>query len=259
MIDTYDWLHVQPKELSCERIDSTQLNKYKNRVQEPYLRLMIGEVEIMVNGRKMFWALLDALFPDEPLPRTPVNNFLQAEPHEFLFDLNSFFDESKTPYISIKTGVIPDPYSTVGAEWAEPGAIIITANAGLKAPDCVLIADKYNGIVIPGTWRDSQGNHEVPCVLINGCVHITDLDKKLIVGAVFLNENGENVRPLPIDAVKKGVNWPSLLDSVINRHMNAAKDAEGRIYPRSKPQNRETSSSERMSREHELFMRGHSQ
>ena len=259
MIEVGDWLHVRPKELSCERIIPTQLNQYKNRVQEPYLRLMIGEVEVMVNGRKMFWSLLDALFPDDTLPRTPVNNFLQAEPHEFLFDLNSFFDESKTPYISIKCGVIPDPYSTVGAEWAEPGAIIITANAGLKAPDCVLIADKYNGLVISGTWRDSQGNHEVPCVLINGCVHITDLGDQLIVGSVFLNEHGESVRPLPYDVVKKGVNWPSLLDSVINRHMNAAKDAEGRIYPRSKPQKRPSTTTEMMRRGYELFLTGHDQ
>tara|TARA_R110000803_G_scaffold38441_3_gene83059 strand:+ start:494 stop:1273 length:780 start_codon:yes stop_codon:yes gene_type:complete len=259
MIEVGDWLHVRPKELSCERINPTQLNKHKNRVQEPYLRLMIGEVEVMVNGRKMFWALLDALFPDDTLPRTPVNNFLQAEPHEFLFDLNSFFDESKTPYISIMLGEVDDPFSTVSAKWSHPGATIITANGGLKAPDCVLIADKYSGLVIPGTWQDNKNNHEVPCVLINGCVHITDLGEKLIVGAVFLNENGENVRPLPIDAVKKGVNWPSLLDSVINRHMNAAKDAEGRIYPRSKPHNRATSSSELFAREYELFMRGHSQ
>ncbi len=119
MIEVGDWLHVRPKELSCERINPTQLNKHKNRVQEPYLRLMIGEVEVMVNGRKMFWALLDALFPDDTLPRTPVNNFLQAEPHEFLFDLNSFFDESKTPYISIKTGVASRGYNYHGKRWAE--------------------------------------------------------------------------------------------------------------------------------------------
>ena len=257
MIEVGDWLHVRPKELSCERINPTQLNKHKNRVQEPYFRLMIGELEVMVNGRKMFWALLDALFPKDKLPRKPVNSFLFDSPNEFLFDLNSFFDESKTPYISIMLGEIDSPFSTVGAKWAKPGATIITANSGLKAPDCVLIADRYSGLVIPGTWRDSKNSHEVPCVLINEWVHIHDLGDKLIVGGVFKNEHGENVRPLPYDVVKKGVNWPLLLSEVISKHIESTSLTEARIYPRSKPQNRITTTSELMTKEFELFMRGH--
>ena len=258
MIEVGSWIHVQPKDLSCQRINPTKLNQYKNRVQEPYLRLMIGEREVMVNGRKMFWSLLDALFPNDPLPRTPVNNFLQAEPHEFLHDLNSFFDESNTPYISIMLGEVADPFSTVGANWDKPGAVIITANSGLKAPDCVQIADRYNGLVIPGTWVDSKGNHEVPCVLINGCIHVHDLGDQLVVGAVFKNEHGNNVRPLPVDVIRKGVGWPSGLASVIDKHLLAVKKAEGRLYPPSVKQNWVYDrSSERMMKEFELFMRGH--
>tara|TARA_R100000541_G_scaffold32129_1_gene40890 strand:- start:8644 stop:9423 length:780 start_codon:yes stop_codon:yes gene_type:complete len=257
MIEVGDWLHIEPGKLSCERINPTQLNQYKNRVQEPYLRLMIGELEVMVNGRKMFWSLLDALFPNDPLPRTPVNNFLQAEPHEFLHDLNSFFDESNTPYISIMLGEVADPFSTVDGVWEKPGAVIITANSGLKAPDCVAIADRYNGLVIPGNWRDSQGKHEVPCVLINGCIHIHDLGTQLVVGAVFKNEHGNNVRPLPADTVRKGVGWPAGLASVIDKHLLATKKAEGRLYPPSKAEDRTMRSSESMMKEFELFMRGH--
>ena len=258
MIEVGDWLHVQPKDLSCERINATQLNHYKNRVQEPFLRLMVGDREVMVNGRKMFWSLLDALFPEDKLPRTPVNDFLQADPNEFLVDLNAFFDESNTPYISIMLGQIEDPYSTVEGQWCRPGAVIITANSGLKAPDCVAIADRYNGLVIPGTWRDSKGNHEVPCVLINGCIHVHDLGDQLVIGAVFKNEHGDNVRPLPTDTVRKGVGWPSGLASVIDKHLLAVKKAEGRLYPPSVKRNWVYDrSSERMAKEFELFMRGH--
>lgn len=258
MLEVGDWIHIQPKDLSCERINPTQLNHYKNRVQEPFLRLMVGDREVMVNGRKMFWALLDALFPEDKLPRTPVNDFLQADPNEFLNDLNSFFDESNTPYISIMLGQIEDPYSTVEGQWCRPGAVIITANSGLKAPDCVQIADRYNGLVISGTWRDSKGNHEVPCVLINGCIHIHDLDTQLVIGAVFKNEHGDNVRPLPTDTVRKGVGWPSGLASVIDKHLLAVKKAEGRLYPPSVKRNWVYDrSSERMAKEFELFMRGH--
>ncbi len=259
MIEVGDWIHVQPKDLSCERINPTQLNRYKNRVQEPHLRLMIGEREVLVNGRKMFWALLDALFPKETLPRSPVNGLLQADPNEFLVDLNAFFGGSDTSYISIMLGEVPDPYSTVEGSWAEPGAVIITANSGLKAPDCVSIADRYNGLVIPGTWRDSKGQHEVPCVLINGCIHIHDLGDQLVIGAVLKNEHGDNVRPLPVDVVRKGVGWPSGLASVIDKHLLATKKAEGRLYPPSKAWKPTMRTSESMMKEFELFMRGHQQ
>jgi len=257
MIEVGDWIHVSPKELSCSRVNSTQLNRFKNRVQEPFFELIIGESKVMVNGRKMFWSLLDALFPYDKLPRTPVNNFLQEDPNQFVHDLNAFFDESNVPYISIMLGQIDDPYSTVEGKWPQSGAIIITANHGLKAPDCVEIASRYNGLVISGTWRDSKGSHEVPCVLINGCVHIHDLGDQLIIGAVFKSEHGDNVRPLPVDVVKKGVNWPSILASSISKHIDAYERAEGRLYPPLNRQYPTMKTSELMRKELELFLRGY--
>jgi hypothetical protein len=257
MIEVDDWIHVQPKDLSCDHINPTQLNKYKNRVQEPHFILKAGSKDVMVNGRKIFWSLLDSLFPHDKLPRTPVNADLQYDPNDFVQYLNGFFQESTTPYISIMLGEIYDPKSTVEASYSEPGAVIITANSGLKAPDCVAIADRYNGLVISGTWRDSKGNHEVPCVLINGCVHIHDLGDQLIVGAVFKNEHGDNVRPLPLDAVRKAVGWPSALASIIEKHIQATEAAEGRTYPPSNGWKPTLTSSQTMAKEFELFMRGH--
>ena len=257
MIEVGDWIHVQPKELECKRINPTQLNKHKNRVQEPFFTLVVGAKEIMINGRAKFWALLDALFPDDPLPRTPVNEMLKQRPNDFLHDFNLFFSESPTPYISIMLGEIPDPYSTIGASWKEPGAIVITANAGLKAPDCQEIADRYNGLVIPGEWKDSKGNHNVPCVLIDGRIHIHDLGSQLVVGAVFKNEHGDNVRPLKPEAIKKGVNWPSILASTIQRHTQACEGVKGRTYPPLPPPYQVfNKTSLQMDSEHELFKRG---
>ena len=258
-----DWIHVEPCNLSVERFNPTQLNQYKNRVQQPFFRLMMRDDagldrEIMVNGRTQLWALLDALFPYDKLPRKPVNQFMQENPNDFLHDLNSFFDESKTPYISIMLGEVDDPYSTVGKKWAEPGAVIITANAGLQAPDCVAIADRYNGLVVPGTWRDSKGSHDVPCVIIEGYIHIHDLGSQLVIGAVFTNEHGDNVRPLPPDTLKKGVAWPSVLASIIAKHDESIHQVVGRLYP---PSNASIDpplrSSELMAKEFERFMRGH--
>ena len=154
-------------------------------------------------------------------------------------------------------GEVPDPFSTVEGLWGEPGAVIITANTGLKAPDCVQIADRHNGVVISGSWVDSKGNHEVPCVLVSDFIHITDLGNKLLVGAVLKTKYGDTVRPAPLDTVRKGVNWPLLLDAVINHHTHAIKAAEGRIYPPSKDQVRQHISSKQAENEFELFLRGH--
>lgn len=263
LIEVGDWIHVQPGRLSVEKINPTQLNSYKNRVQEPHFMLHIDEHDIhrhrpiLVNGKASFWALLDALFPDDPLPRQPVNTYLQGAPHIFVKDMNAFFKESKVPIISIMLGEIDDPYSTVGKKWQYDGARIITANSGLKAPDCVQIADRYNGIVLPGTWRDSKRSVEVPCVLVNGFVHIHDLGDQLIVGGVVKNERGDNVRPLPVDAVRKGVGWDAMLASVIDKHTDALKEALGRSYPPSKARKQARTSSQTMREELELFMRGH--
>lgn len=257
------WIHVQPCDLEVERFHPTQLNQHKNRVQQPFFRLMVRldngtQQEVMVNGRTQLWALLDALFPYATLPRKPVNQFMQENPNEFLEDLNAFFDESKTPYISIMLGEIDDPYSTVGKKWPEPGAVIITANAGLKAPDCEEIASRWNGLVVPGTWRDSKGAHDVPCVLIEGYVHVHDLGNQLVVGAVFGNEHGDNVRALPPDTIRKGVGWPSALSAIILKHMESIHQVVRRIYPPSNARiDPSLRSSEVMAKEFELFMRGH--
>ena len=259
MIEVGDWIHVQPADLSCSRINSTQLNHYKNRVNEPHFHLTLnGERKVLVNGKKTFWALLDALFPDDPLPRMPVNQVLKENPNEFLQDFNTFFGESRVPYISIMLGEVDDPYSTVGKKWGEQGAVIITANAGLQAPDCVAIADRYNGLVVPGTWRDTKGSHEVPCVLIDGNIHIHDLGSQLVIGAVFTNEHGDNVRPLPPDTIRKGVGWPSSLASIIDKHQIATYAAGGRLYAPSNDGNQVSlRSSELMAKEFERFVRGH--
>ena len=259
MIRVGDWIHVRPADMKVDAIHPTQLNKYKNRVQEPHFELIVSEHDkVVVNGRGMFWGLLDALFPDDPLPRTPVNSSLQHEPNEFLHDLNAFFQESTTPYISIMLGEIDDPYSTVGKSLAEPGAAVITCNSGLKAPDCAAIADRLGGRVVGGHWVDSKNSHSVPCVIVDEIVHIHDLGKQLVVGAVFPNSRGDNVRPLPPDTIRKGVGWPSVLDAIVRKHQDATEAAKGRIYPPLLLKfDNKFRSSEVMAREFELFMRGH--
>ena len=257
MIEVGSWIHVEPKDLRVDHITPTQLNKYKNRVREPYFFLIVGNREIMVNGRKIFWSLLDSLFPEDPLLRSDVNEHLHYDPNDFVKYLNGFFEESQTKYISILLGEVEDPKSTVGAMLPERGALVISPADGLKAHDCQEIADRHNGLVVSGTWRDSKGSHEVPCVLIGGCVHIHDLGDQLIVGAVFKNEHGDNVRPLPVDAVRKAVGFPSVLASIIEKHIQATYAAGGRTYPPSNDWKPTMTSSHSMREEHELFMRGH--
>ena len=44
---------------------------------QPYFGLETPSGQVVVHGRRALWSLLDALFPDDPLPRPPVNNDLK--------------------------------------------------------------------------------------------------------------------------------------------------------------------------------------
>lgn len=51
--------------------------KGKNRIFQPYFGLSSPSGEIYVHGKRALWSLLDSLFPDDPLPRPPINEDLK--------------------------------------------------------------------------------------------------------------------------------------------------------------------------------------
>lgn len=48
-----------------------------NRIFQPYFGISTPSGEIILHGKRALWSLLDAIYPDNPLPRNPVNNDLK--------------------------------------------------------------------------------------------------------------------------------------------------------------------------------------
>ena len=53
-------------------------NKKGLLIQHPYFSISDDNAEYHFNGKDVMWAFLDALFPDDPLPRGPVKDDLWA-------------------------------------------------------------------------------------------------------------------------------------------------------------------------------------
>lgn len=51
--------------------------KGKSRLFQPYFGLKTPSGDVVVHGKRALWSLLDSLFPDDPLPRPPVNDDLK--------------------------------------------------------------------------------------------------------------------------------------------------------------------------------------
>lgn len=70
------WLFCRAKELEVT-FYYPYSKKGKNRLFQPYFGLNTPSGEVVVHGRRALWSLLDSLFPDDPLPRPPVNDDLK--------------------------------------------------------------------------------------------------------------------------------------------------------------------------------------
>lgn len=67
------WLFCRTKDLEVAYFYPYS-KKGKNMVFQPYLCLKTPSGRVIVHGKRPLWSLLDAMFPDSPLPRNPVNN-----------------------------------------------------------------------------------------------------------------------------------------------------------------------------------------
>jgi hypothetical protein len=70
------WLFCRPADLKCT-FYYPYSKKGKSMAFQPYFGLETPSGHVVVHGRRALWSLLDALFPDDPLPRPPVNNDLK--------------------------------------------------------------------------------------------------------------------------------------------------------------------------------------
>ena len=90
------------REFSAWRRKSTK------RKFSPYLIVEIADCEIAFDGYNEVWAFLDALFPDDKLPRNAVNaamkgDFFFENGRPFTREVESFLNESEISYFNITT------------------------------------------------------------------------------------------------------------------------------------------------------------
>ena len=231
------WIHAEPKDIHLIDLHATQPStRSKKRLKQPWLTIQIGTTEILISKNEVLWGLLDALFPFDPFPRQPVNEAIQQAPGLFMDDLRLMLLETETAIISIyapSDHEITDPTSYSGRLWDGSAATLITSSPGLKAADCIEIADYLDGDVIPGMWRDRNGTHLIPCVVVKaegGAIHIGDLGSKLVVGGIHTDSMGTTIRPLPIESMKKDLNWMLKLKTRMERHKEVLRSCDSMMF-----------------------------
>ena len=99
------WLFCRPADLKCT-FYYPYSKKGKNMIFQPYFGLETPSGLIVVHGKRALWSLFDSLFPDDPLPRPPVNNDLkEAELGKEV--VNGLLNDSEAwPYLrlQVRTG-----------------------------------------------------------------------------------------------------------------------------------------------------------
>jgi hypothetical protein len=75
------WLFTPTNKLSVSFYYPYSKKRYNDKsasyIFQPYFGLDTPSGHIILHGKRALWSLLDSLFPDDPLPRTPVNNDLK--------------------------------------------------------------------------------------------------------------------------------------------------------------------------------------
>lgn len=70
-----DWLTVRTDHIDVLTFYpfTRPTGKKRGYRKEPHLDLLTDWGQVMIHGKRALWSFLDALFPDDPLPRSPVN------------------------------------------------------------------------------------------------------------------------------------------------------------------------------------------
>ena len=107
------WLFCRPADLKCT-FYYPYSKKGKNMVFQPYFGLETPSGQVVVHGKRPLWSLFDALFPDEPLPRPPINDDLK-EPMLAKEVINGLLNDAEAwPHLrlQVRTGDWVDPYGS---------------------------------------------------------------------------------------------------------------------------------------------------
>lgn len=142
--------------------------KGKNMIFQPFLSLKTPSGLVMIHGKRALWSLLDSLFPDEPLPRNPVNEDLK-DGDVGTQALNSLFkDPDAWPHLrlQVRTGEWRD-------QWGQPihGTFALSCSPSASdfdiTPNLSLFENTTNSsFVMPVTIHTRTKLRTIPAVVI---------------------------------------------------------------------------------------------
>tara|TARA_R100000353_G_scaffold99253_2_gene72206 strand:+ start:857 stop:1681 length:825 start_codon:yes stop_codon:yes gene_type:complete len=161
------WLFCRPSDLTVT-FYYPYSKKGKNMVFQPYFGLETPSGQIIVHGKRSLWSLLDSLFPDDPLPRPPINNDLKDATTGRNAINGLLNDPEAWPHLrlQVRTGDWKDPYG-----FPTKGTFLLSASPSASdfdmTPNLMLFEKSSNlSYMLPITIHTKTKLRTLPAVVV---------------------------------------------------------------------------------------------
>lgn len=161
------WLFCRPSDLKCT-FYYPYSKKGKSMIFQPYFGLETPSGQIVVHGKRAVWSLLDALFPDAPLPRPPINNDLKDTTTGRNAINGLLNDPDAWPHLrlQVRTGDWKDAYGH-----ATKGTFLMSASPSASdydmTPNLMLLEkETKTGFTMPITIHTKTKLRTLPAVIV---------------------------------------------------------------------------------------------
>ena len=205
------WVFVKSSDLTVDCF-YPYTKRGKNKVFEPYVIFSSPSGALYLYGKRNLWSLLDALFPNDPLPRNPVNYDLK-EPEQgkkVLEELLQDPDAWSDLRLQVKQGEWFNPFSRNKGDFRPPNksdvTFIMSASASSSevdiTPNLMLLEKAFEGsFCMPFTITTKTALKTIPAIFIpvkgheNYKVIVTDeIGGEHLIFSV-IESKGSNFRP----------------------------------------------------------------
>lgn len=236
-----EWFYLNTDDVKISDFNATQVGQHRKRLLQPWFHITLPNKElVLLNGRSLLWSVVDALFPDDKLPRIPMLESMKADPPQFSKDLQSFFIESDVQALCFLVGDAPEGMKNPIPRSRKPyeGRVVelVCGANSMLAPDIEDLRSKIEGgIIAPFEWKDRNGVTLVPSLVYGtptSYAQAIDIGKRVVVLGHFLTPTEKAVvRPLTPSVLPKQPGWLSVAQNALNRHYEGAIDLHTKQFP----------------------------
>ena len=234
------WVFVRTEDLFVENYFPYS-KKGRNRIFQPYIYLSGGRM--ILHGKRALWSLLDAMFPNDPLPRKMLNEDLK-DPFIGKDLLNGLLsDPDAWPHLRlhVRTGDWVDERGK-----ANQGTYILSVSPSSSdfdtTPSLLMLEKEYQqSYIMPFTLNTKTRLITIPALVIP-CM--SDDDSKVILTDIIdgqhlifslIEKNGSGFRPKRYDTLPVS-DTTNLLSNIENRLKQLQNLSETNyIWPKNNP------------------------